>query len=151
MLTLTTDVLCTSRSALCCWTQEMTSSAGGDCRYTQYTSKTRQWRICVDQRLLIPVISLFVDTQPRSRQVANGDPNGQTWNYCGITCYVTSRQPCSSVRCPATGADHPLPPVTGGLQLNVTIRGLLCGANLWFGGFPYPVNPPCQKFSIEFP
>ena len=19
--------------------------------------------------------------------------------------------------------------------------GLLCGANLWFGGFPYPVNP----------
>jgi len=23
----------------------------------------------------------------------------------------------------------------------VTIQGLACGANLWFGGFPYPVNP----------
>jgi len=30
----------------------------------------------------------------------------------------------------------------------VTIpRGLLCGANLWFGGFPYPVNPGRPEWS----
>ena len=29
----------------------------------------------------------------------------------------------------------------------VTIRGLVCGANLWFGGFPYPVNPGRPEWS----
>ena len=30
----------------------------------------------------------------------------------------------------------------------VTIpRGLGCGANLWFGGFPYPVNPGRPEWS----
>ena len=30
---------------------------------------------------------------------------------------------------------------------NVTIQGLGCGANLWFGGFPYPVNPGRPEWS----
>ena len=25
--------------------------------------------------------------------------------------------------------------------------GVLCGANLWFGGFPYPVNPGRPEWS----
>ena len=29
----------------------------------------------------------------------------------------------------------------------VTIQGLACGANLWFGGFPYPVNPGRPEWS----
>ena len=30
----------------------------------------------------------------------------------------------------------------------VTIQwGLVCGANLWFGGFPYPVNPGRPEWS----
>ena len=29
----------------------------------------------------------------------------------------------------------------------VTIQGLACGANLWFGGFPYPVNPCRPEWS----
>ena len=29
----------------------------------------------------------------------------------------------------------------------VTIQGHLCGANLWFGGFPYPVNPGRPEWS----
>ena len=34
------------------------------------------------------------------------------------------------------------------LDYNVTIpRGLGCGANLWFGGFPYPVNPGRPEWS----
>ena len=35
-----------------------------------------------------------------------------------------------------------------GVGTNVTIRwGLVCGANLWFGGFPYPVNPGRPEWS----
>ena len=30
---------------------------------------------------------------------------------------------------------------------NVTLQGLLCDANLWFGGFPYPVNPGRPEWS----
>ena len=30
---------------------------------------------------------------------------------------------------------------------NVTVQGLACGANLWFGGFPYPVNPGRPEWS----
>ena len=29
----------------------------------------------------------------------------------------------------------------------VTIQGHLCDANLWFGGFPYPVNPGRPEWS----
>jgi len=29
----------------------------------------------------------------------------------------------------------------------VTFRGLLCRDNLWFGGFPYPVNPGRPEWS----
>jgi len=29
----------------------------------------------------------------------------------------------------------------------VTIQGLACGANLWLGGFPYPVNPGRPEWS----
>jgi len=29
----------------------------------------------------------------------------------------------------------------------VAIQGLACGANLWFGGFPYPVNPGRPEWS----
>jgi len=31
--------------------------------------------------------------------------------------------------------------------LFVTIQGLACGANLWFGGLPYPVNPGRPEWS----
>ena len=34
-----------------------------------------------------------------------------------------------------------------GVGTNVTIQGLACGANLWFGGFPYPVNPGRPEWS----
>ena len=29
----------------------------------------------------------------------------------------------------------------------VTVQGLACGANLWFGGFHYPVNPGRPEWS----
>jgi len=32
-------------------------------------------------------------------------------------------------------------------DLRESYWGVLCGANLWFGGFPYPVNPGRPEWS----
>ena len=33
------------------------------------------------------------------------------------------------------------------VHLHVTIQGLACGANLWFGSFPCPLNPGRPEWS----
>ena len=38
-------------------------------------------------------------------------------------------------------------PYTDDTLNTVTVQGLACGANLWFGGFPYPVNPGRPEWS----
>jgi len=39
------------------------------------------------------------------------------------------------------------PKCPGAEVSRVTLQGLVCGANLWFDGFPYPVNPGRPEWS----